>query len=322
MKFVSCFRISNASSGKEIGEIVLCRVELPDEKLPSSADSLQGFVIRELVVSEGTEIHTRCNCLIDDLHIFADGGLQKYIWYEFIRHLSGHKYHLPTMEGQVKFTDWVCYAPESGKWSLVMEIESQSITRKVAQLDLDPVESGELNLFQMTNELFLNCCQCNDELSRLQEQKEKLQSRIKELQEERASLDKLLEQRDAKTRAIVAGLLNEKKKKISELQRQLGDQSTPDSEIINRYVSEPLSEHISPGKRHRNPKRPKREYKWQQPIKKEEVEGSLDDFDDFEFLGIQKESPMKQEELQSGLGSDTSSTEQSTEQETDVEQNE
>lgn len=320
MEFVSCFKVSDASVENTTDEVVLCRTRFTKEQLPGSADDLAEMMIEGLVVSEGTEIHTRCDCRPEDLHVFASDGLQQYVWYELLRQLSGHKMRMPSMGGHIQFTKWVCYAPEKGKWSLVMESESSGIIQKVAQLDLYPVESGELNLFQMANELFLECCECNDEIGLRQEQVDKLQAHLKELQDERVLLDELLERRDAKTRSIVVGLLNEKKKKIAELQQLLGDQCPLDSQIINRYVKEPVSGHISPGKRINNPGWPKKELKRRPTIKKEESNQIFDDFDDFKFLGIQKQDPADHEAAEGASNTGTSSTDQSTGQETDLDE--
>lgn len=306
MRFVSCLPVSDvAATQEEVDEVVLCESHFTQEDLPSSADAIEDLTIEWVVLSEGSEIHQKHNCHLKNLQVFTDVNETKYIWYELLRQLTTHKIYCHDMEQKVRYTRWVSHAPEGGQWSICMEIESSGIVRKIAQLDLIPASRCELNLFRMANELFQECCSCNDKVAQMRYQLDDTKNRIRELEEERKVLDQLLEKRDAQTRSIVVGLLNEKKRKITELQRQLKDQEPRDDELINRYVTEPVTGHSSLGKRKRHlnnnnnntndAKRKSRSLQQSSPdipyIKKEDPESDIEEVrrQELKFLGIKKQ---------------------------------
>lgn len=334
MRFVSCLVVSDTSNIQEdVDEVVLCESHISQDSFPSSTEAIENLDIEWLVLSEGSEIHQRRNCRLADLHVFMDADKSKYVWYELIRLLSSHKIYCREFDRRVRFTRWVCNAPEDGQWSICMELVSGGIIRKIAQLDLTPASHCELNLFRMANELYRECCSRNDKMVHIEVERDALGTRIKDLQEERKILDQLLEERDAKTRSIVIGLLNEKKSKIVELQRQLNIQGPQDSEIMNRHVKNPVRGHILPGTRkrqidsggHGGSRRRKWPASRKLQIKEEEPKTGLEPKqeekrDDLKFWGIQKPSivkPEDDEEPQESLTSSTDSTASHTEENTE-----
>lgn len=308
MKFVSCIRVASSEEVDGKQDVVLCQCEIRKELLPLSAEEVNQLCIDEILISEGNEIHKKSQVTMKNMWVFTDANSDKsitqYMWYELIKHLTGHKLQLESMNNKVNFTNWVCHAPEGGKWQIIMELESEGIIRKIAQVELETVDTGEVDLFQLTNTLFKAHCQSNNELFNTEAKIVELRSRIKESEDERKTLDTILEERDQKTRIIVVELLNEKKRKISELQEELKKRHScqtsgqiPDSEAINKHVNAAVSELISPGKRRKvkyqeldetNIKNTKR-----QIFKKAKLESS-GDFDDFQFFGITK--PAKHDE--------------------------
>lgn len=315
MKFVSCIRVANSEEVDGKQDVVLCQSEIRGNLLPQSAEDVNQLCIDEILVSEGNEIHKKSYVTMKDMWVFADASSDKsiieFIWYELIKHLTGHKLQLESMNGKVNFTNWVCAAPEGGKWQIIMELESEGIIRKMAQLELETVDAGEIDLFQLTNTLFVAHCQSNKELFKTEAKIVELRSQIKASEDERKTLDAILEERDQKTRIIVVELLNEKKRKITELQEELKKKHSykipdqiPDSEAINKHVSAAVSELISPGKRRKvkceelgqdNIKNVKR-----QIFKKAELEPPAD-FDDFQFFGITKPAQDEKDPLNNVL---------------------
>ncbi|GAV55707.1 hypothetical protein ZYGR_0AY00990 [Zygosaccharomyces rouxii] len=330
MRFVSCLPVSDAdATQEEVDEVVLCESHFTQDDFPSSADALEDLTIEWLVLSEGSEIHQRHNCHLRNLQVFTDASETKYIWYELLRELTTHKVYHRDMEQKVRYTRWVCNAPEGGQWSICMELESGGIVRKVAQLELTPASHCELNLFRMTNELFRECCTCNDRMVQMKYKMDNVEHQINDLQEERKLLDQLLEKRDAQTRSIVVGLLNEKKRKITELQRQLKEQGPQDAELINRYVTDPVRGHSSLGRRRRrlannsnnggnDAKRKSRLPPQPLPkklhIEKEDLESEAEQEEkqEFKFWGIKKLDSLVKREEEDLPNSSTSSTNEST----------
>lgn len=315
MKFISCIRVATSEEVDGKQDVVLCQSEIRGNLLPQSAEEVNQLCIDEILISEGNEIHKKIHVTMKNVWVFADASSDKsiieFIWYELIKHLTGHKLQLESMNNKVNFTNWVCDAPEGGKWQIIMELESEGIIRKMAQLELETVDAGEIDLFQLTNTLFVAHCQSNKELFKTEAKIVELRSQIKESEDERKTLDTILEERDQKTRIIVVELLNEKKRKITELQEELEKQHSckipdqiPDSEAINKHVNAAVSELISPGKRRKvkceelqedNIKNAKR-----QILKKAELEPSAD-FDDFQFFGITKPAQDEKDPLNNVL---------------------
>lgn len=304
MRAVSCIPV--ACSGDEVpeDELVLCQCDLVDESFPRDEEELRRLVIREMVASEGNNIYKRQMVGCSDLRIYSglEGEkqhLKNYVWFELVRHLTGHRVQIDSLKDKVDFSRWVCEIEEEKGWSLVMELESEGIVRKIAVLELEPVSEGEVDLFQMTNMLFQSFCRSNDAVKALKTREKDLESSILNMREERGILDKVLRERDEKTREIVVNLLNEKKKRIGLLEQELRKKHSSmdicdisDSDVINKNVKDAVSYLISPGKRkYRNAQ--VQEDQSQKKIKRSLVPElkaePQDDFDDdFQFFGITK----------------------------------
>lgn len=316
MEFVSSITMVNEKEEfREDVESGLCKIRIKEDAVSETMDEVEisKLKVDSLLVSEGTEIFSKTGLGIDDVRVFIgeniDEESKKYVWYELLKMLTGHKVYVASLDNKITFSKWTCRMQDDKVWRVVMELESSAIIRKIAEFDLCPVKNGEADLFEMADKLYQDICSVNDSYRNMKESDLRNRSRVKELVQERELLDKLLEERDNKTRAIVVTLLNEKKKKIRELNETLrrnnikvcGD-DIPDSGLINMEVAKPISELNSPGKRLKrrrvvesqnlnkkleNANRRKSEKKAQSnsPIKKED-----DDFDDFQFFGISKRS--------------------------------
>lgn len=302
MKVVSCIPVAFSEQEASVDDLVLCECDLREEKFPESEVDLGRLTIHEIVVSEGNEIHRRRDFGCGDLQVFSGSedekrSLQRFVWFELVKLLTGHRIQVDSLNGRVKFTRWVCDAPEGKQWNLIMELESEGIVRKIAQLGLESVSHGEVDLFQMTNMLFQSFCQSNDTVGALRARELELESSIATLTEQREILDRVLLQRDEKTRTIVVNLLNEKKKRIAMLEQEVRKEHSSmnlcdisDSEVINQNVKDAVSHLISPGKRkYRATQAEKDRKKAKRRLFPEPKVEPQDDFeDDFKFFGITK----------------------------------
>lgn len=223
-------------------------------------NSLSGLRIEKMLVSEGTGIFSKSSFGINDLRIFTgeniDEESKKYVWYELLKMLTGHKVYIASLDEKVVFTKWTCRMQDDEVWKVVMELESSAIIRKIAELTLHPVKKGEIDLFEMADKLYKDICCVNDSYRNIKESDSSNRNRVEQLARERELLDRLLETRDERTRAMMVTLLNEKKKKIRELHEilrqnniKLSDDDVLDSALINTEVQKPISELNSPGKR-------------------------------------------------------------------------
>lgn len=304
MKVVSCIAVASVEDEEPGDDLVLCQCELLAEKLPDSEEEVGRLIIEEIVVSEGNEIHRKRSVSCGDLFVFygtedEKRSLKSRVWFELVRFLTGHRVQVASLKDKVEFSRWVCDAQEGGKWSLIMELESEGIVRKIAQLELESVTQGEVDLFQMTNTLFQSYCSSNDSIEALRSRGSDLEVEIATLREQREILDKVLYERDEKTRAIMVSILNEKKKRIALLEEELGKRHSStnlsdvsDSDVINKNVKDAVSHLISPGKRrYRNDqavkdssvKNAKRRL-----LTEPKIESAQDFEDDFQFFGITK----------------------------------
>ena len=299
----------------EIGEDEhgLCKIQIEDGASLETLDenNLSELKILNMLVSEGTEIFSKGRFGINDVRIFAgeniDKESKKYVWYELLKMLTGHRVYIASLDKKVVFTKWTCRMQNDEVWKVVMELESSAITRKIAELTLHPVTNGETDLFEMTDKLYQDICYVNDSYRNMKESNSSNRNRVEELTRERELLDQLLEERDERTRTMVVALLNEKKKKIRELHEilrrnniKVSDDDVSDSTLINMEVAKPISELNSPGKRLKqrrtvepqnlnaklkdtNRRRANRRISNHSAIKSED-----DDFDDFQFFGLSK----------------------------------
>lgn len=312
MEFVSCITMVNEKEEyREDAESGLCKIQIEEDAVLEAMDEakLSKLKVDSLLVSEGTEIFSKTGLGIDDVRVFIGENIneesKKYVWYELLKMLTGHKIYVAPLDNKITFSKWTCRIQDDKVWKVVMELESSAIIRKIAEFNLCPVKNGEADLFAMADKLYQDICCVNDSYRNMKKSDLRNRSRVKELVQERELLDKLLEERDNKTRAIVVTLLNEKKKKIRELNEILrrnnikvcGD-DIPDSELINMEVAKPISELNSPGKRLKRRRMMESQNLNEKlgianqmkshsisPIAKED-----DDFDDFQFFGITKRS--------------------------------
>nr|ABI48909.1 LIF1 [Saccharomyces cariocanus] len=312
MEFVSCIAMVNEGEFGE-DEHGLCKIQIKDGALLETLDenNLSELKIQNMLISEGTEIFSKGCFGINDVRIFAgeniDKEYKKYVWYELLKMLTGHRVYIASLDKKVVFTKWTCRMQNDELWKVVMELESSAIIRKIAELTLHPVTNGEADLFEMADKLYQDICYVNDSYRNMKESNSSNRNRVEELTRERELLDKLLEERDERTRTMVVALLNEKKKKIRELHEilrrnniKLSDDDVSDSTLINMEVAKPISELNSPGKRLKqrrtvepqnlneklkdiNRRRANRRISNHSAIKSED-----DDFDDFQFFGLSK----------------------------------
>ncbi|QLG75068.1 hypothetical protein HG535_0H03950 [Zygotorulaspora mrakii] len=300
MKFISCIPIGGPAINSEEDELVLCQCEI--QEIPQSKENVNSTCVSEITISEGTDIYRRMNVRMCDMRVFESS--KECVWYEFLKFLTGHKIQLPLLNDTIHFSSWVCYTSKGGNWNIVMELESAGITKKLAELQLDAIHSGEVDLFQFTNVLFHESCQLNDRVHHLESKVAGSNNRIKMLQEEQTERSSMLQKRDDRTRAVVVALLNEKKSKIKELydkidrlksnpMEELPSERISDSDIINKHVNDPVSHLTSPGKRRK--RTPSDQDSGREQVKKRiipKVEQSSDDFEDFQFFGISKHPEM------------------------------
>lgn len=292
--------------------------------------------------AEASEFHLELLTLTDGSNIFeikeCDKGritlyttdeaekkqLSEYVWYELMVLLSGHAIKIDRYQGHVEFTSWQCYIYDDTKWSLVMELESKGLMKKIAELVLVPAgKNVELDLFELSSNLFRAYSLGNDNIHNLKQQNKELRDQLKQLKAERTELDEILERRDNQTRQIVSDLLNFKKQKILSLQNALDDltkqpQLGLDSELINKHVYDEIAELNSPGKRRKlktTQSSPLKDLKARDLLKELKEEEAIKNkeqnmHDKFIFYGIKKVKD-ENEDLKSALSKYGSSDEDS-----------
>ena len=313
MEFVSCIRTINEGADKDDDELGLCKVQIEDGCKLETLDEISFLEVRikSMTVSEGTGIFSKSSFGINDVRIFTgesiDERSKKYVWYELLKMLTGHKVYFASLDNKIIFTKWACRMQDNKVWKVVMELESSGIIRRIAEFTLHAVTKGEIDLFEMAEKLYQGICYVNDSYRKIKESDYSNRSRVEELTQERELLDKLLEERDKKTRAMMVTLLNEKKKRIRELhgilQRnniKVSDGDISDSALINLEIANPISELNSPGKRmnRRRIVEPQNLNGKLQDAKRRRVSSKMthrsaikeeeDDFDDFQFFGLSK----------------------------------
>ncbi|CCK70882.1 Lif1p KNAG_0F02150 [Huiozyma naganishii CBS 8797] len=305
-KFVSCVLNIADSETPEIG---ICEAQL-DHELTSLEDTLQTFHIKKLVLSEGCDIFTKEDVSIGDLHFYPtvlekglpiqDNGDELHktcVWYEFLKLITAHKIYCDKYQIKYKFSRWGYRFKLLESSQLTMELKLGTVRKKIAEITLVKANSGEMDLFDSAYTLYLSVCLSNDEYTNVESKIKELNMEIAAMKDERAHLDKILEERDNKTRAMMVGLLNSKKRKILALEKRLDrfEHEPKDSDVINKHIISKVSTLNSPGKR----KRVSGPAFQERPRKKNKVEGSddfergvsksmkiEDDFDNFQFYGI------------------------------------
>ena len=94
---------------------------------------------------------------------------------------------------------------------LPIEFEIDGIVRKLSQLILSQVKTCEMNLFDLTEKLFLSHYRINDYCHAVKRKNQELASKLSKFKSERSFLDGTIEKRDCKIKIIMVGLLKGKK---------------------------------------------------------------------------------------------------------------
>lgn len=326
MKFVCC--IPGRLVGKDnLGEgsnseepsFLFCKCDIVCDILPDDPQSVKHLLLKDISISEGSEIFVAERITINDIKLFnsqlgmdQERGktlIRENIWYEFIKLLTGHRICIPSMENQIAFTRWIVHVSDDGVWKIVLEFESEGIIEKYTEIALEGAQSGEMDLFLLSNQIFQQSCSSNDEIHTLNTTIALLQEQIEEHKNNQRILDEMIEKRDSDTRNIVLTLLNDKKKKIIELSQKLElfdkeyREKQDDSNYINKNVNNAITELISPGKK----KRIRNDRDIMDDLKKKNIGANLevklkqeeknDDFDDFQFFGIRRSIYQKTENI-------------------------
>ncbi|CCD26694.1 Lif1p NDAI_0I01250 [Naumovozyma dairenensis CBS 421] len=300
-------------------------VDIRSDLLPDTVELLEKSQIDKIVLSEGSMIYDKVQLNIDSLHLTDEGNdssLRLYVWYELIRLLTGHQIFIDSLNEKIEYTRWVGRMSgnsdddeddgddnNNNGATLCMELQSGNILKKIAEIKLNVVHTGEVDLFQMTQLLFNDYCKINDDKRLLNSKLKTLNERLRNFEEERVALDKILQERDNKTRSIVVGLLNSKKKKIRFLEQKLKDNGIideidiSDSEIINKNVTNVVSKLNAPGRKGKKKSSPLKTVKQKRATnsdnddtlrKRQKINNNIlpngkddkDDFVDFQFYGI------------------------------------
>ncbi|KAL3229639.1 Ligase-interacting factor 1 [Nakaseomyces bracarensis] len=301
MYYSSCFDVE----GKD-DVIVLCRCELVQD--------IDSYVVRDLSFSDGERIFERKVVNKNGIKLHVEESQRDLIWDGFIRALSAKS--LPDLdrddaveEKEPLYSKIICVPTSDHEGRLVMISQVGVITRRLAELEVQVTEEAELDLFLLAKQLYDNLCDSNVKSKVLDAGNKNLELDVDNLREEIETIKHLTLERDRKVNSIMVGLLNEKKKKIRQLKHliqisgiEVPEEDHSDSEFINKYVTDEVSELNSPGKRRVAAWKDTRPIKRLKPVRrkldiKEEHDDApvlkhSDDFDDFKFLGISK-SPEK-----------------------------
>lgn len=290
--FSSCIGIVSDELDKgNSSEFGLCESEIilpgDDEVTPNwlfeiDLDQLNAVEIVVLKTSDGADIWERKHLSPESQQIFAsvsvpfkpefreiaskqwfeDFGVTEEdfyrtcIWYELIKLLSGGRIRCSDCENVIDYTRFVYHPGDkssNNQMNLVMEIHSGNIVRKLSQVSLEIVQTGEIDLFLLSSRMFESQQKSNDMIYKLSQENKNQRGEIGTFIAEKKALDIILKQRDTKTSAIMVDLLNEKKQKIVELESRLKtfDHKHSDTDLINKHVTNAVSELNSPGKRKR-----------------------------------------------------------------------
>ena len=272
MLFVSCLEIAklpdnvyqptNNSDNDDSCEYCICETYIQGTELPRTVADLETLVIDRIRLTGGDVIYSLENVTLSSLQLFSSmedkSETRQGILYELLRFLTAHRVYIEPLQGKIEFTRWTIHIESNGAWKLVMELSLGALIGKLAQLDLKRVQRGEMDMFLLVRNLFDAHCRRGDELQDLTKRLQRVTEKVSLLEDERSTLDKVLEERDDRTRKMVVGLLNEKKKKIWELEKILREQHLDvkypeyrsDEGLVNKYITDPVSELNSPGRRH------------------------------------------------------------------------
>lgn len=312
--------------------------------------SCDQLTVSNITVSDGIEIYQSNDIAKEDMFVYTQLNLQLdtlTIWYLLLKFLTGNWICCPELEDKIDVetldnTQWLAeLSNENTELNFVLQFTQDFIVKKIAKVIVPKQENVELDLFRLSDRLFQSFVINNSFINKLRNDTKRLQERNEKLLDERVQLDKLIVERDEKSKKIMVELLNSKKRKIIELENKLAAMSTSDgllqndSSLLNNNVAEPVSELNSPGKRRIKQKTPDKvtesiDLKSLEPvnlkieddsdfyIKKEEDED--EDFTPIDFMGINRKRKIHEDITNSEDNSTTrSANDSSSEQETDLE---
>lgn len=366
--FSGCVEFASGESPSSESEFAMCEshieVESKDENIEwlvrLNIEQVADLEVESLLVSDGSDIWRKQHISRDSLQVFTtvstpfkpefkqrrvsqqwyeDIGIGEddfyvvCIWYELIKLLSGGRVRCDPCENVIDYSKIVCQSDETspdGPLSFIMELRVGTIVRKLAQFSLEMVQTGEIDLFLLSSRIFEAERNANNLIYKLIQETDSQRNKIETFEAEKQALDVILSKRDAQTKAIMVNLLNEKKKKIVELETKLIDfeHKISDSDLINQHVKEAVSELNSPGKRKRkfgtefrSPTSSTRKRRTidtnntisgfrnntisssQGKIKREtREEDEFEDFDDSKYMGINKRLDLSQFDPTNSLG--------------------
>lgn len=267
-EFVFCVPFSsytvsdNNGNAEEDKGICICKDTLNRyDGQDLSEDKLNDITIDQILMSEGSIIYEAKHLKLNNIEVFVPfsiPGIRKlHVWYSLIKLVTAGKFSIDNLDIMKKSTCWKFNILDTTECNLVLQVESGNIIKKLAQISFSVIENTELDLFELTHHLYTGLCETNINYNGLLKKSVGLENEISTLKSEREILDKILDERDRKTKAVIVELLNEKKRKILQLQEiidknNLGDlipEKRSDSEVLNTHIVNVVSELNSPGTR-------------------------------------------------------------------------
>ncbi|KAG0670468.1 ligase interacting factor [Maudiozyma exigua] len=272
--FVFCVPFNSYSASENNGNvendkgICVCKDSiLGFDEYDFNEGNLKDITVNQILMSEGSAIFEAKQMKLSNLEVFEPfniTGMRKFhAWYSLIKLVTAGKISIDNLDVLTKSTQWIFNIIDGINCNLVLQIKSESIVKKLAQISFSMVENAELDLFELTNQLYLGFSKTNIKNNQLSKRCNELEKEISVLKSERHILDKILDERDRQTKAVIVELLNEKKKKILQLQEvidknnlgKLLPENTSDSEVINTHIVNAVTELNSPGTRRKSTKK-------------------------------------------------------------------
>ena len=252
---------SNEDTDEDKG-ICVCKDTLQGfDEQDITEEILNNIIIDQILMSEGSEIYEAKQIRLSNIQVFEPfniPGIEKlHIWHSLIKLITAGEFSMDNLDILKDSACWKFSIERTIDCNLVLEIKSEDFVKKLAQIRFSPVENTELDLFELTNQLYTGLSKTNIKYNGLAENSERLENEISTLTSERKILDKILDERDRKMKAVIVELLNEKKRKILQLQEiidkhNLGDlipENRSDSDLINTHIVNAVTELNSPGTR-------------------------------------------------------------------------
>ncbi|KTA95617.1 Ligase-interacting factor 1 [Nakaseomyces glabratus] len=310
--YASCIDVQGSDE-----EVILCQCELFDDVDDSR--------VKRLIFSDGECIFERTEFGESVLELYVDDSQRNDIWKGYISVLTAGKFpmkgRIDPLYSHIEYISGNSSGLASNSGQLTMFQKTGEISRSIAVLTVNEAKESEIDLFQVSKQLYCNLVKSNEDVKALNERIFQLEMNYDNLQSDFDEMVDNIKRRDKLSRDVMIGLLNEKKARIriltSLMERagvSLPDGDKNDSELLNSHVQDAVSELNSPGKRRVAAWRDKKSIKRLEPVKKKlkiKEEESLpeigSDFEDFEFFGISK-SPEKKHHLTTENHSGESST--------------